>query len=72
MIRKEVAARRAAGIGAKGETADIVPMLPDLQGPDKYWKLADMLEARGHKGARIDKILGGNFLRLMDDVWTGA
>tara|TARA_R110001606_G_scaffold399036_1_gene580064 strand:- start:2718 stop:3932 length:1215 start_codon:yes stop_codon:yes gene_type:complete len=72
MIRKEVAARRAAGIGAKGETADIVPMLPDLQGPDKYWKLADMLEARGHKAARIDKILGGNFLRLMDDVWTGA
>ncbi|WP_231862690.1 dipeptidase [Sphingorhabdus sp. M41] len=72
MIRKEVAARRAAGIGAKGETADIVPMLPDLQGPDKYWKLADMLESRGHKAARIDKILGGNFLRLMDDVWTGV
>ncbi|MEP2987450.1 MAG: membrane dipeptidase [Parasphingorhabdus sp.] len=71
-IRKEVAARRAAGIGAKGETADIVPMLPDLQGPSKYWKLADMLSARGHKAARIDKILGGNFLRLMDDIWTGV
>lgn len=71
-IRKEVEARRAAGIGAKGETADIVPMLPDLQGPNKYWKLADMLTARGHKAARIDKILGENFLRLMDDIWTGV
>lgn len=71
-IRKEVAARSAAGIGAKGETADIVPMLPDIQGPDKFWKLADMLESRGHPPARIDKILGGNFLRLMDDVWSGA
>lgn len=71
-IRKEVAARRAAGIGAKGETADIVPMLPDIQGPEKFWKLADLLEARGHPAARIDKILGGNFLRLMDDVWAGV
>ncbi|MEO9468658.1 membrane dipeptidase [Parasphingorhabdus sp.] len=71
-IRKEVAARRAAGIGAKGETADIVPMLPDIQGPDKFWKLADMLESRGHPAARIDKILGGNFLRLMDDIWSGV
>lgn len=71
-IRKEVAARRAAGIGATGETVDIVPMLPDLQGPNKYWKLADILSARGHKSARIDKILGGNFFRLMAEIWTGA
>jgi membrane dipeptidase len=52
--------------------ADIVPFLPDLTGTEKFWKLADMLAERGHSSARIEKILGGNFLRLMGDTWSGA
>ncbi len=68
-LEKEVQQRRAAGISAPGERADIVPFLPDLQGPDKFIKLADLLAKRGHSASRIDKILGLNFLRFAGDVW---
>jgi len=68
-LEKEVEMRRTTGIGATGERADIVPFLPDLQGADKFWRLADLLQQRGHKASVIDKILGANFLRLADAVW---
>ena len=71
-LKKEVEARKAAGIGAPGERADIVTFLPDLQGPDKFWRLAGLLQARGHKARVIDKVLGGNFLRLAATVWGNA
>ena len=44
--------------------------LPDLCGPTQFQRLADLLAARGHGQARIEKILGGNFRRLMADAWT--
>ncbi|MEX1148023.1 MAG: membrane dipeptidase [Sphingomonadales bacterium] len=68
-LRAEVEARRAAGISAAGERPDTYPFILDLRGPDQFQKLAGMLHARGHKAARIEKILGGNFLRLMRDTW---
>ena len=69
-LKKDVIARRAAGIAAPGERDDIVTFLPDLQGADKFWRLADMLAARGHKASVIDKVLGANFLRLAGTVWA--
>jgi membrane dipeptidase len=33
--------------------------------------IADKLAARGHRAARIEKVLGGNFMRLCRDVWGG-
>jgi len=68
-LEQEVQQRRAAGISAPGERGDIVPFLPDLQGPDKFHKLADLLAQRGHSASRIDKILGMNFLRVANEVW---
>jgi membrane dipeptidase len=68
-LEDEVAQRRALGIGAPGETADVVTFLPDLCGPTQFQRLADLLEARGHGAARIEKILGGNFRRLMAEAW---
>lgn len=68
-LKDEVAARKAAGIAATGERADIVPFLPDLKGPDKFHRLATLLGDRGHPASRVDKILGGNFLRFADAVW---
>jgi membrane dipeptidase len=68
-LKKEFEQRRAAGIGAAGERADIVLFLPDLNGPEKFWKLADMLSRRGHSSARIEKIMGSNFLRVAAEVW---
>jgi membrane dipeptidase len=69
-LEDEVRQRRAAGISAPGERPDIVPFLPDLSGRDKFWKLADLLAKRGHSSSRIEKILGANFLRVADGVWS--
>jgi membrane dipeptidase len=68
-VREEIAQRRAAGISAPGETDDIVPLIPDLNEARRLEKLADLLSAGGHSSARIEKILGGNFLRLFEEVW---
>ena len=68
-LEQEVRERRASGVGATGERADIVPFLPDLSGPEKFWTLADLLARRGHSSRRIEKILGLNFLRVAGDVW---
>lgn len=67
--RRDVEARRAAGIGATGERPGVVPFIPDLQGPDQFRKLAGMLRARGHGEGRIERILGLNALRVMREVW---
>lgn len=67
--RRDVARRQAAGISATGETADVVPMIPDLQGPDQFRKLAALLRERGHSWRVVEKVLGGNFLRLFEEVW---
>jgi membrane dipeptidase len=71
-LEDEVRQRRAAGISAPGERPDIVPFLPDLMGRDKFLKLADLLAKRGHSSSRIEKILGTNFLRVADSVWSHA
>ena len=52
-----------------GETPDVSLFLPDLCGPTQFIELAELLAARGHPAARIDKILGGNFRRVMDEAW---
>ena len=69
--RRDVEARRAAGIGAAGERAGVVPFIPDLQGPDQFRKLAHMLIGRGYTSTRVERILGGNALRVMREVWGG-
>ena len=69
-IAGEVRQRRKAGVSASGESNQVVPLIPDLMGPAQFQKLADMLQSRGHSISRIEKILGGNFLRLMRDVWS--
>ena len=70
-IAVEVEQRKKAGIGAGGESSQVVPLVPDLMGPTQFQKLADMLHKRGHSTNSIEKILGLNFLRLMKEVWPG-
>ena len=66
---KEVAKRKAAGIGATGENPDTIPMVADLQGPGQFDRLAGLLKAKGYREGRIDKILGLNFLSYARRVW---
>jgi len=68
-LAKEVAARSQAGIGAAGEGPATLPFVVDLRGIDQFRKLERLLAARGHDAARIEKIMGGNFLRFARDVW---
>ena len=68
-IRKQIADRKAQGIGAAGENPDTVPFVADLEGPEQFHKLIGLLRARGHKEGRIEKIMGLNFVRYARTVW---
>jgi membrane dipeptidase len=69
MLEKEHADRVAKGVAAPGERADTHPFVDDLRGPDQFRKLYALLAARGHKPARIEKILGLNFVRYGREIW---
>lgn len=68
-LAAENARRVAAGIAAAGESARTYPFVVDLRGPTQFFDLAEHLRTRGHSPARIEKILGLNFLRYARDVW---
>lgn len=68
-FRRSVEERRKAGIGAPGENDEVYLFAPDLNSPRRLETLAGLLRARGHKTARVEKILGGNFARLFKEVW---
>ena len=68
-VRQEIAERRAAGIGAAGENPDTLPFVEDLSGPGQFDRLIALLERRGYAAARIDKIMGLNFLAYAREVW---
>jgi membrane dipeptidase len=48
---------------------DLYSFIPDLNVANRFEVLAALLSARGHSDARIEKILGGNFARVMRQVW---
>lgn len=68
-LSKEHDDRVAKGIAAPGERADTHPFADDLRGPTQFRKLYRLLAARGHTPARIEKILGTNFVRYAKDIW---
>ncbi len=67
--KKFYEARLAQGIAAPGEGADIFNYVADYNSPMRFRMLADDLAARGWKTARVEKILGGNLMRLWSDTW---
>jgi membrane dipeptidase len=67
--RAFVERRKAAGIAAPGEDPNVYFFVPDLNTPRRLEKIADALLTRKHSESRVDKIIGGNFVRLMQDVW---
>src|SRR5690606_23092182 len=70
-IRAEVEARHAAGIAAAGENPDTLPFVEELSGPDQFRRLVALFEQRGYTSARIEKVMGLNFLRYAREVWGG-
>ena len=68
-FRKDVEARKKAGYGAAGESADALTVVPEYNEPLRFDRLANDLVNRGWSNTRIDKLLGANFARLFAQVW---
>lgn len=63
--------RSRRGIAAPGEAADVFNLVEGYNDAPRYSRLASDLSARGWKAARIEKVLGGNFVRLFGEAWGG-
>lgn len=61
--------RRAQGISAPGEDENVFNYVPDFNTPRRMETVADRLTAAGHSAARIEKLIGGNWMRLLGEVW---
>lgn len=68
-LARGVAARRAAGVSAPGESADRPPFIPELNTPRRMELIAEALARRGYRNAALAKILGGNFARVLGEIW---
>jgi membrane dipeptidase len=68
----EIAQRQKNGISAPGETTAVYTFVPDLNTPRRFETLATLLAKRGRPERVIDKVLGGNFLRLFNETWPAA
>jgi len=60
-----------AGIAAPGEAVGVYPMVADYNSVDRYRRIASDLATRGWSTARLEKLMGGNFLRVYRDAWGG-
>jgi membrane dipeptidase len=57
------------GIASPGEAPGIYPWVDDLNSIDRYRRVADALARRGWSVARLEKLFGGNFLRVYREAW---
>lgn len=68
--RSFVEGRIRDGIAAPGEDPAVPMFVSDLNTPRRLERIAEKLAARGHGTSRIEKIIGGNFVRLMRETWV--
>ena len=57
------------GIAAPGEAVGVYPMVADYDSVDRYRRFAADLQKRGWSQARLEKLMGGNFLRVYREAW---
>jgi membrane dipeptidase len=69
-FRKMTRRRAELGIAAPYETETGYLFASDLNTPARFETLAELLLARGHSEARIEKLLGANLLRLFSESWS--
>jgi len=70
--REFVSRRIEAGIAAPAEDPDVLFTVPDLNSHRRMELIADALSARGHNDRVIEKVIGGNWVRLCGEVWKGS
>jgi membrane dipeptidase len=59
------------GIAAPGEAVGVYTVVEEYNSIDRYRRLAADLAKRGWSGARLEKLFGGNFLRVYREAWGG-
>ena len=64
---KDIAARKAAGVGAPGEGRP--PYVVGLNRPDRSEVIARALLKRGYPARVAEKVLGANFARVFAQTW---
>lgn len=57
------------GIAAPGEAVGIYPFVEDYNSVDRYRRFANDLAKRGWSEGRLEKLMGGNFLRVYREAW---
>ena len=60
-----------AGIAAPGEGPDVFPIVADYNSVDRYRRFVSDLARRGWSQGRLEKLMGGNFLRVYREAWGG-
>lgn len=68
-FRKTTAERKKLGIAAPFETETGYLFANDLNTPERFETLSQLLLDRGHSEARVKKIMGANLLRLFSETW---
>ena len=59
------------GIAAPGEAVGVYTVVADYNSVDRYRRFAGDLAKRGWSQARLEKLIGGNFLRVYREAWGG-
>jgi membrane dipeptidase len=63
--------RIKTGIAAPGEAVGVYPFMDDYNSLDRYRRFANDLAKRGWSEARLEKLMGANFLRVYREAWGG-
>jgi len=69
--REATAERVRRGIAAPNEDPEVMLYVEGYNGGDRYDRIAADLRRRGWSAARVDKVMGDNFVRLFGQVWSG-
>ena len=65
------AERIKQGIASPGEAVGVYTLVADYNSLDRYRRFANDLAKRGWSQSRLEKLMGGNFLRVYKDAWGG-
>ncbi|MEQ9398743.1 MAG: membrane dipeptidase [Longimicrobiales bacterium] len=67
--RQFVSGRIARGVAAPNEDPDILFNVVDINEPRRLERIADALAAKGHPDRVVGKVIGGNWVRVLEEVW---
>jgi membrane dipeptidase len=67
--REATAERVRRGIAAPNEDPEVMLYVEGYNGDDRFDRIAADLRRRGWSAARVDKVMGDNFVRLFGEVW---